>query len=314
MSLPILSLLGALSLAPEPLLLVLNKAEHTMVLVDPVTLAIVGRVATGHGPHEVAVSADGRTAYVTNYGAQVPGASISVVDLSSLTVREVALDSLRRPHGIVVSGGRVYFTAEVNQFVGRLDPAATGVDWGARTAQVATHMVVATPDGRTLYTANIGSHTISRIDLASGAVSTIAVGPQPEGIAVAPDGREVWVGHNGDGGVSVVDAASGMVSATLKAGVMPIRLVFTPDGRRVLASDARGGEVVVLDRATRAVVGRIPTSGVPVGILTSPDGRRAFVSLTQANRVAVIDLERLAVVAEVETGLGPDGLAWADRP
>src|SRR5690606_33943240 len=164
MSLPILSLLGALSLAPEPLLLVLSKAEHTMVLVDPVTLAIVGRVATGHGPHEVAVSSDGRTAYVTNYGAQVPGASISVVDLGSLAARELPLDSLRRPHGIVVSGGRVYFTAEVNQFVGRLDPAATGVDWGARTAQLATHMVVATPDGRSLYTANIGSHTISRID------------------------------------------------------------------------------------------------------------------------------------------------------
>ncbi len=312
----LLSLLLLLVPAVPPadtLLLVLNKAEHTLVALDPTTLKVVARVATGQGPHEVAVAPDGRTAYVTNYGAQVAGSSVSIVDLEQMRARELPLDSLRRPHGILVSGGRVYFTAEVDQAVARLDPAAAGVDWVARTGKVATHMVVATPDGRALFTADIGSHTTSRIDLTTGQVTAIAVGPQPEGIAMAPDGRELWIGHNGDGAVSIVDPERGAVTATVPVGTMPIRLAFTPDGSRVLASDARAGEVVVIDARRRAVTGRIRTSGVPVGLVVSPDGRHAYVSLTQANRIAKLDLDLLAVVAEAETGLGPDGIAWVNR-
>lgn len=315
MTLPALAVAALVALAPDSLLLVLNKAEHALVVVDPVALRVVGRVATGIGPHEVAVAPDGRTAYVTNYGDRQVGRSISVVDLGSLTARELPLDSLGRPHGVVVAAGRVYVTAEVNQAVARLDEAATGVDWVARTGQVATHMVVASPDGRTLYTANVGSGNVTRLTLASGAVRHIAVGPQPEGIAISPDGRELWVGHNGDGALSVIDVGREEVVATLSpVGTMPIRLAFTPDGRRVLASDARGDAVVVIDAARRAVTGRIPVAGTPIGLVAAADGRRAFVSRSQAGGIAVLDLERLAVVGEVATGLGPDGIAWWARP
>lgn len=314
MAIPAAVLAAFVALAPDSLLLVLNKAEHTLVVVDPVALRVVGQVTTGVGPHEVAVTPDGRTAYVTNYGDRQPGQSLSIVDLATLTAREVPLDSLGRPHGIVVAAGRVYFTAEADQAVARLDRAGTGVDWVGRTGQVATHMVVASPDGGTLYTANVGSGNVTRLTLATGDVRQIAVGPQPEGIAISPDGRELWVGHNGDGGVSVIDVRAEAVVATLPVGTMPIRLAFTPDGGRVLASDARADAVVVIDARLRAVTGRIPVAGTPIGLVPSPDGRRAFVSRSQAGGIAVLDLERLAVVAEVETGLGPDGIAWAARP
>ncbi|MCO6510396.1 MAG: hypothetical protein J5I65_06350, partial [Aridibacter famidurans] len=62
-------------------ILILNKAEATMVIVDANTLEIVAKVPTGDFPHEVAVSADGKTAYVANYGAQQPNNSISVIDI-----------------------------------------------------------------------------------------------------------------------------------------------------------------------------------------------------------------------------------------
>jgi len=66
---------------PRPLLLVLNKPEGKLLLVDPATKKVVGEVATGNGPHEVTVSADGKLAFVANYGDQTPGESISVIDL-----------------------------------------------------------------------------------------------------------------------------------------------------------------------------------------------------------------------------------------
>lgn len=53
---------------PSPALLVLSKQNHTLAIVDPASLRVVGRVPVGDDPHEVVASADGRTAYVSNYG------------------------------------------------------------------------------------------------------------------------------------------------------------------------------------------------------------------------------------------------------
>src|SRR5438309_2333837 len=68
---------------PKPLLAVLAKAEDKLCFVDPDAMKIVATVPTGHGPHEVTISADGKTAFVSNYGDQTPGDSISVIDVAS---------------------------------------------------------------------------------------------------------------------------------------------------------------------------------------------------------------------------------------
>src|SRR5579872_6983366 len=69
---------------PARALLVLEKAQNTLVIVDPARLTIVARVPVGNDPHEVAVSDDGRTAYVSNYGGGPGGYNtIAVVDLAA---------------------------------------------------------------------------------------------------------------------------------------------------------------------------------------------------------------------------------------
>ena len=80
---------------PKPLLLVLNKPEAKLLLVDPAAKKVIGEVATGNGPHEVTVSADGKLAFVANYGDQTPGESISVIDLETKKeLRRVNLGAL----------------------------------------------------------------------------------------------------------------------------------------------------------------------------------------------------------------------------
>jgi YVTN family beta-propeller protein len=298
------------------LLLILNKVENTLAIVDPVTLRVLGKVATGEGPHEVVASADGRTAYVANYGVQgKAGNSISIIDLNARReIKRLELGPLLRPHGIVVAGGKVYFTAEVNRVIARYDPVADRVDWIMGTGQSITHMLVITPDGRRAYTANIASDTVSSIDFAAPVpqqVSQIQVGKQPEGIDVSPDGREVWVGQNGDGQISIIDTATNKVKETIKVGEVPIRVKFTPDGKRVLVSDPKAGELIVLDAATRRELKRLKVAGTPVGILVAPDGSRAFVAAIEANKVMVLDLLKLEMSGAIEAGEGPDGLAWA---
>lgn len=296
-------------------LLILNKNEAQLVMVDAETLEIKAKIATGDFPHEVAVSKDGKTAYVANYGAQTPNNSLSIIDLvNRKEIKRVDLGALFRPHGIVESGGKIYFTSETSRTVARYDPVKNKVDWIAGTGQTATHMLVLTPDGKRIFTANIGSDTVTSINLEGNPsaqnISQISVGRQPEAIDISPDGKELWVGQNGDGMISIIDPASNKIKGSFKVGEVPIRVKFTPDGKFVLVSDAKAGELIVVDAAARKEIKRVSTGGTPVGILVEPNGKRAFVALTQADIVKVFDLEKLEFTDDIKPGKTPDGMGW----
>ena len=301
--------------------LVLNKAENTLSIVDPETLKVAARVAVGEGPHEVVVSADGRTAYVSNYGTQgVVGSSISVIDIAARKeLRRVDLGALRRPHGMAVVGGKLYFTSETSRSVGRLDPATDKVDWVMGTGASVSHMLVVTPDGKKVFTANMLSDTVTA--LAVGAPPTppgiahIPTGKTPEGIGISPDGAEVWAANRADGTVTIIDAATNKVKETIaKFSQLPFRVAFTPDGKRVLIPDPVGKELIVFDAATRKEAGRIKIEGDPLNAVVTPDNRRAYVTLGALNGVASVDLDTMKVLARAETGQGPDGIAYAPGP
>jgi YVTN family beta-propeller protein len=304
-------------------LLVLSKSENTLAIIDPSTFKILTRVPTGEAPHELTVSADGRLAFVCNYGtAERPGNTISIIDLrAGKETKRVHLGALLHPHGVTESKGGIYLTIEGSSAVARYDPVGDRIDWIMGTGQGGTHMVVVAPRSGTVYTANRDSNTISAIAPSSSAgcpacartwkVSHIAVGKAPEGIDLSPDEREVWTAHRVDGGLSIIDTGTGQVKEVLQVGGSPIRVKFTPDGKRVLVSAAQTGDIVVFEAATRKLLRRIQIGGVPAGILVQPDGRRAFVASTQANKVSVIDLENFSVIGTIEPGRGPDGMAWA---
>ncbi|MCU1275921.1 MAG: beta-propeller repeat protein [Bryobacterales bacterium] len=314
-----LFLLGNLSAAdtPSPALLVLNKEESSLAIVDPASGKVVARIPTGEGPHEVTASTDGKLAFVGNYGARTPGSTISVIDLAAQKeLRRVDLGSLRRPHGITFADGKVYFTAEVNKLIGRYDPSSDHIDWLLGTGQNGTHMVLVSKYTDRIFTANIGSDTISVIERASGPLdwneTQISVGKGPEAIDISPDGKELWTAHSRDGGVSIIDIASKKVIETFNiATKRSNRLKFTPDGKRVLISDLEGGELVVLDRADRKQVKRMKLGRSPEGILIPPEASRAYVAVAGDNHVAIIDLKTLEVTGHISTGSGPDGMAWA---
>ncbi|PYR95233.1 MAG: hypothetical protein DMF84_01965 [Acidobacteria bacterium] len=298
-------------------LVVLNKDEATLVTVDAASGKVLGRVATGEGPHEVAVSEDGRTAFVANYGTgSAPGRTISVIDLSAhKELRRVDVSPLRRPHGIHVADGKVYFTAEINRLVARYDPQSNQVDWLLGTGQAGTHMVLVSSDAARMYTANIGSNTISIIERGANPLAwnetVVPVGRGPEGFDVSPDGRELWAAHSQDGGVSVVDLAAKKVTATLDLQTKRSnRLKFTRDGRLVLISDLDAGQLVVVDAASRQETKRLALGRMPEGILIPPDGTKAYVAVAGDGLVAVVDLTTLEVTRKMETGRGPDGMAW----
>src|SRR5450432_2306902 len=144
---------------PANALLVLEKEQNTLVIVDPANLTIVARVPVGNDPHEVAVSDDGKTAYVSNYGGGGgSGSTIAVVDLvAQKALTPIELGALRAPHGLIFVSGKLYFTAEAAKVVGRYDPATQKIDWVIGTGQNRTHMVTVSKDLKTVFTSNVSS-------------------------------------------------------------------------------------------------------------------------------------------------------------
>lgn len=352
--LPLLCLTAGLHAGSTPrhALLVLEKEQNTLVIVDPAAMTIVGRVPVGNDPHEVAVSDDGRTAYITNYHNKdgSGGSTISVVDLvAQRRLPSIDLGALRAPHGLAFANRKLFFTAEGAKVVGSYDPSTKAIDWVIGTGEDRTHMVVVAKDGRTIFTSNVSSATVSIISQRAGdfpprggpppgapsgappgaprggplgqggpppadwQVTNVKVGNGSEGFDLSPDGRELWVANAQDQTISVIDVARRAVVQTLPSTKSANRLKFTNDGRYVLVSDLGGNELLVLDATTRAEFKRIALTGNSEGILLDPDGVHAYTTLNSRDAVAVLDLRTMSVVSEIKTGRGPDGLAWAAR-
>lgn len=309
----------AQSPTPSPALLVLDKEENMLSIVDPSTTKTVARIPTGEGPHEITVSDDGKFAFVANYGARAPGNSLSVMDLvAQRELRRVDLGALRRPHGIEFVEGKVWFTAEENKVIARYDPASNQIDWLLGIGQNRTHMLVFSRDQKQIFTSNIQSDSITLLQRGSDpygwSATNIAVGKGPEGGDLSPDGREFWAANSNDGSISIIDVAAKRVTQTVDVRTgHSNRLKFTPDGKLVLVSDPGNHALVILDSASRKELKRMSPGRQPEGILVAPDGSRAYVATAGDNTVAVLDLKTLEVTGRISTGKGPDGMAWALR-
>ena len=300
--------------AQEGLLLVVNKSDSSLSFVDVARGDEVGRVSTGFAPHEVAVSADGRWAYVTDYGTGPrPGRTVTVVDVPGRRVAgTVDLGEHTRPHGVTVGpDGGVWVTTEGSAHVLKLDPESRTVVLAAETGARVTHMVAVAPGHGRVYTANIGSGTVTAVDAFSGEVlAEIPTGAGAEGLAVSVDGDRIYVTNREAGTLTEIDVASNRVTRSLEVGAFPIRVEVTPDGARALVSNAQANEVAVVGLEDWRVESRIAVDAVPVGIEVVPDGRTAYVANTQADRISVIDLEEGRVTGELVAGDEPDGMAW----
>lgn len=305
----------AAAVANAQSLLVLNKTDATLAIVDPDSGKVLARIPTGETPHEVAT--DGRLAVVGNYGSRTPGNTLSVIGLAAKKeLHRVDLGPLRRPHGVFAADGKFYFTAEINKLIGRYDPATNQVDWLLGTGQGTTHMVLLNRDQSKIFTTNIASDNISIFERGSDPMNwtqtAVAVGKGPEGFDLSPDEKSIWVAQSRDGGVSIIDVDAKKVVRTLDAKTKRSnRLKFTPDGKRVLISDLDAGDLVVLDAASYREIKRMKLGKSPEGILMDPDGSRAFIAVTGDNFIAVLDLKTLEVTRRISTGNGPDGMAWA---
>ena len=169
--------------APAPsggLLLVANKGDHTLGIIDPATGKQVATVEeSGVTGHEVIASPDGRTAYVPIYGNSgvgrpgTDGQTMDVIDIASRRrVATIDFGRAERPHDSLVGpDGRLYVTTEITNTVTVIDPKTNQIVDRIPTGQPESHMLALTRDGKRAYTSNVHVGTVSAIDLSAKKVT-----------------------------------------------------------------------------------------------------------------------------------------------
>jgi YVTN family beta-propeller protein len=304
------------------------KSEFQLALVDPATEKVLAKFPTGRGPHEVAVSPDGRTAYVSNFGrySVYPAGdtdhdkasnTITVIDLADRKVKATFdLGTHTGPHGMVVSHDNklVWVTTETPQAVLELDAATGKIQHVWPTTQQRSHMIVTTPNESKFYVTNTVSGTVAVIDRASGEVKVLSTGPGTEGIAISPDGKEVWAASRTDAKIEVISTATDAIVATFPSGgKSPKRMEFTPDGAQVWVTNSGSSQTSVFDAHSHELIESLTTSKDPSGVSISPDGRRAYITNSAANLLTFVDVPSRKVTNTLAVGTDPDGIAWSKR-
>jgi YVTN family beta-propeller protein len=312
------------------LLVVANQQAASATVLDAATLKSVATVPVGTGPHEVAMSLDGRWAVVTNYGDQtVQGNTLSVIDLFAETprvVRTIDLGEYHRPHGAVFvqSGTKLLVTSETSQRLLVVDFISGRIDTTLATNGRGSHMVTAQRDGRRAWTGNIADGTVTEYDIDTRTTKrTYKVAPDDEAIAATPGGVQVWVGSNTAKTVTVVNAADATILGTIMGFGHPYRVGVSRTGRSVaVVSDPVSNRIWLFDVGTRKELAQIDLAGQtgigspaaqagPEGIAFDPIADFAYVTLHGTNQVVAVDLRSKKVVGFGTVGAGPDGIAYS---
>ena len=302
--------------APAGRLLVANQQAASASIVE-LSTGEVTHIPVGNGPHETAISPDGKWGVVGIYGVGgAPGNQLAVIDMAQKkVVRNVDLGTYTRPHALVTLKGspfRIVATSESTQNIITVNVETGQVISATATGAAGSHMVALAADEKRAFSANVFAGSMTSLDLEKKtALGTIPIAPRSEGIAVTPSGHEAWVGSNEQGTVSIVNTATLKIDTVLTGFGVPYRLAVSPDGKLAVIVEAEANQVSIVDAKTRKTIGTVAVGGSPRGVSISPDNKLAFITLGPQGEVLVVDLAAKSVRSRHKVQAAPDGVAYS---
>ncbi|MBI3806906.1 MAG: YncE family protein [Nitrospirae bacterium] len=276
-------------------------------------------IPVGALPEGVAVSPDGRKAYVANK-ADGTVKMLSTVTNQVIASRLLDLNVIVPVQGIAVSpdNRRVYVAGGANGvFV--LDAVnltlvdtIPSVPAGGET-QPNPQGIAVSPDGQLLYVSdNHDGGAVTVLNLATKTViNSISrgLGTMPLGIAPSPDGQRAYLTFTGPPNeVNVYEPLSNTITETFAVGLGPVGIAVTPDGGKVYVSNDLGNSVAVYNTATKLTT-PILVGMMPAGVAVSPDGSRVYVGNRGDGTVSVVSTATDQVISTFNVGSGPTGIA-----
>ncbi len=295
-------------------LLVVNKSDDSISVIDIESAGIINTLPTGKGPHELVVTNDGLWAISTDF---VGGNSLTVFDVQAQKVaRTIDLKDYPGPHGIRVLANQreVAFTSGRSRYLVFANIHTGEITRAIATNQDTTHMVAIADNENFAYTTNIRSNSISKIDLNSNKINRqIATELSPEAINITRDGNELWYGANKKGLVTVLDLNTNKKLAQFEGFSFPYRVLFSHEERQALVPDFQNHNIRFFDRITKQELGKLSLEkeAGPQGITLHPNKDIAFLSLNLKNKIVAIDINTRKIIQEFPTGNNPDGVAFS---
>jgi DNA-binding beta-propeller fold protein YncE len=316
--------LASASAGAQGRLLVAQKGDRSLAIVDPGAGTVIANVAeNGITGHEVAGSPDGRLAFVPIYGNSgvgkpgTDGNNIVVVDVAAQKlVGNIQFDHGVRPHCAVFGpkDGLLYVTTELDRAITIIDPKTLKIVGSIPTGQPESHMLALSHDGLRGYTANVGPGTVSVLDIkARKTLTIIPVSGNVQRIAISNDDRWVFTADQTEPRIAVIDTATNKVTKWVKIDGLGYGSAVTKDGRWLLVALPDQNKVDVIDLRTMTLARAVDVGKSPQEVLVRPDGKSAYVSCAGANEVAEIDLATWTVKRTIATGNVTDGLGWAGK-
>ncbi|MGH3603844.1 MAG: Hsp70 family protein [Pseudonocardiaceae bacterium] len=305
------------------LAVVANQSSSDSTLPEPAPIAepnggpevpipsIGATIQVGKTPGFVAVSPNGRHAYIANRDIQV----ITVLDTAVDKVTATIPIPAGPPQFLAFApNGRTLYVTIYNEQ--RTIHVIDVIDTTSNTV-VATISQPARPflpavarDGKLLYVPN---HDIASVSVVSTVdntvVAQIKVPPNPHWVAFSRDGSRAYTANHESNVVSVIDTATRTVVATIPVGTSPHSIAVHPNRPLVANVNYDASSVSVIDTNTLKVVATIPVGKNPRDIVWAPDGRFAYVVNEGSNSVSVIDAGTNQVTATIPTGASPSSIA-----
>jgi YVTN family beta-propeller protein len=304
-------------------LLLIDKLGGTIRFFDPATFKERANIKAATNPHDFALTADRRTAYVPLYGDGVygrnpnPGHEVLIVDVDAAkVVGTIDVAPYRAPHGIQLdANGTIYVTSDLDRKLLVIDPKARKITHTIDT-EGTTHWIGILPNGTKIYATNKNDGPfVSVIDVKSGTmIGKIPVPGGTQGIAVSPDGSRVVIMAMAEPTAFVVDPESDTVVDRIalkdqKTGAY--KAYFSPDGKRLLTMNSGSSVINIFDAAHLHGTQRTVTVGKdPMGLAFSADGRTALAANHGDGTVSVIDLEKGEAVGKFQAGTGIETLSY----
>jgi molecular chaperone DnaK len=288
----------------------LPRTSSTVVPAIPIP-AVGPTIPVGKTPVFIAVSQNGRQAYVANRDAQV----VTVVDTTIDQVTATIPIAGGPPQFLAFapSGRTLYVTIFNDQ---KTIHEIAVVDTRSNTV-VATvpqearpFLPAVSPDGKMLYVPN---HDIASVSVVSTKenkeIAKINVPPNPHWVAFSRDGRRAYTANHESNVISVIDTATLKVVTTVPVGTSPHSVAVSPNRPLVANVNFDSNNVTVIDALTLKVIATIPVGKNPRDIAWSPDGRFVYVVNEDTNNISVIDAATYKVTATIPVGAGPISIA-----
>jgi ABC-type branched-subunit amino acid transport system substrate-binding protein/DNA-binding beta-propeller fold protein YncE len=294
------------------LIVLVEESNNSVGFFDSEDASESFRIGVSLWPHEVAISPNGATAYVSNFGLRDydltighAGNSISVIDIAARceTHRLYTCEGNFRywaPHGVKVTPDGRHLFANVERILGKREPDLT---LGPGTDQ--TDMLVFNLETRRPVRAFSLPVVSSRV--ASSTEDPAKQYGVPRGshnFVFSKDGSALWL-FSGRGGISRLNPTTGEITAHLTDFAGAVRgLSFFADGRLLVSAT---NELTIVDPVSLKTLWRMGDLGVSQLLYAqpSPDGKVILAPAVWEGQVLAVDVERKKILKSLTTGIDP---------